>query len=631
MQLRLQFQQAKSGHGGFDMAVKSAGKYAVWAIIGFAILGFGGFGVRNFSGGSTALGTVGSKTITVADYQRDLNRQIRAYEAQFGSAISFPVAQSMGIDRQVLGSLVTRRILDDEASRLGLSVGDATVRDQILQISAFNGIDGKFDRTAYTDLLKRQGYSEAGYETAVREETARNILQSAIVAGVAEPKVFADTLVNFVAERRDVTWALVTEANLQSPVPAPTDEDVAAYYAAHTDEFTTPETKVIQYARLSPDMLKDSVEVDETEIKDLYDQRIADFVQPERRLVERLGFIDTAAAQDALAQITAGATDFDTLVTDRGLDLSDVDLGDVGLDDLGAAGDAIFAATPGDVVGPFDTPIGPALFRMNAVLSAEETTFDEARNDLRDEIATSRARRQIDNQTSEINDLLAGGATIDDLAQRVSMDVGTIEWTANSTDGIAAYEGFRTAAAATKVGDYPTLTELDDGGVFVLTVQEVREPALQPLEDVLDQATAGAMRDATAKAITAEADRLAGLITAEAGFDATGLQATEETAITRRNFIPGTPATFLETVFGMEQGAVTTLPADGGTIIATVTGISAPDLDNPETRAQRSAIVNQVSQGIAQDIFEVYSSALRQNTAAKIDQSVVNAVNASFQ
>ena len=54
-----------------------------------------------------------------------------------------------------------------------------------------------------------------------------------------------------------------------------------------------------------------------------------------------------ALAEAAKADVETGATDFETLVSDRGLSLADVDLGDVDADDLGEAGDAVFNAEPG--------------------------------------------------------------------------------------------------------------------------------------------------------------------------------------------------------------------------------------------------------------------------------------------
>ncbi len=62
------------------------------------------------------------------------------------------------------------------------------------------------------------------------------------------------------------------------------------------------------------------------------------------------------------------ATTFEQVVAERGLALADIDLGEQARDDLGAAGDAIFALDEPGVVGPLPSDLGPALYRMNAIL-----------------------------------------------------------------------------------------------------------------------------------------------------------------------------------------------------------------------------------------------------------------------
>jgi hypothetical protein len=90
----------------------------------------------------------------------------------------------------------------------------------------------------------------------------------------------------------------------------------------------------------------DEVEVDEDALRQLYDDRIAIYQQPERRLLERLAFGTEEEAQAAFDAIEAGETDFDTLVEERDLTLADIDLGEVAVDDLPAeAAEVIFADT----------------------------------------------------------------------------------------------------------------------------------------------------------------------------------------------------------------------------------------------------------------------------------------------
>ena len=66
-------------------------------------------------------------------------------------------------------------------------------------------------------------------------------------------------------------------------------------------------------------MLIDTVEVDEDALQAAYEQRKAEYVIPERRLVERLVYPTRPKAAAAKARLDAGEATFDELVAERGL------------------------------------------------------------------------------------------------------------------------------------------------------------------------------------------------------------------------------------------------------------------------------------------------------------------------
>ena len=244
-----------------------------------------------------------------------------------------------------------------------------------MEINAFRGLDGQFDRQNYQLSLEGAGYTEAEFEAAIRAESARTLLQGAVLAGNTMDDVATETVLAFLMETRDFTIARLSEENLTTPVADPTDDVLNAYYTDNIANYTQPERKDITYAVLSPDMLIDQIQVDQAALQAEYDNRIDQYQQPERRLVERLVFIDQAGATDALSQITSGAQTFEDLVQARGLTLDDVDLGDVARMHW-SRGDAVFTASVGDIVGPFDSDLGPALFRINGILDAQTVTLE---------------------------------------------------------------------------------------------------------------------------------------------------------------------------------------------------------------------------------------------------------------
>ncbi len=612
------------------MAQKSNKRYGAWIIVGVILLGLAGFGTGGLNGTIRNLGTVGDKEVPVASYQRALNEQIRALSAQFGQQVTFQQAQAFGLDQAALNQVILLRTLDNEADNLGVSVGDQNVFERLQAIPSFQGAGG-FNRETYRLALQQSGQSAAEFEAGLREETARTLLQGAVVGGIPTPAAFADTLIQYASESRSITWAAVLPQMLTAPLRGATEADLQAYYDANPDEFTAPETREITYAWLTPTMIVEKMDVSDVAIEQLYNDRIDQFVQPERRLVERLVYRDDARAAAAIAQVAAGEATFEDLVAERGLELTDVDLGDVDRETLGDAGDAVFAAAPGEVVGPFNSSLGPALFRMNAVLAAQETTLQEATQQLREELAAEAAREYINDNADPIVDLIAGGATMADLAARTDMELGTISWTADTFDGIAAYDAFRREAAAVQEGQFAEIHDLADGGIFALTLDGITPPTLRPLDEVRDAVNAAWRAQAQQEAVIAQAEEIAATILPLTSFDTLDLIPTVEAGLTRRSFVEGTPPDFNAQIFEMNLGEVRVIDAVDRALIVRLDDIQPPDLTDPSVIAQRDALAENASVGIAQDVFDAYATSLLQQTEQNINQATINAVNAQFQ
>ncbi|MCP4822948.1 MAG: peptidylprolyl isomerase [Shimia sp.] len=613
------------------MAQSKTSKTAVWILMGLLILGLGGFGATSLTGTVRTVGTVGDKDISVDDYARALQEELRALEAQTGQSLPFAQAQAFGIDRMVLSRLSTTRSMDAENERLGISIGDENLREELMNIPSFQGLDGSFDRDAYSYAIDQAGMNESEFEDSVREDTARSLLQGAVVSGLVMPDIYADTVIKFVAEERDFTWSKLTADNLTRPVTAPTETEVEAYYTENQDRFMLPATRQITYAWLSPEMIIDQVEVDETALQNLYDERDSEFNRPERRLVERLAFADEAAAQAAMDQIAAGTATFTSLVEGRGLSLSDVDLGDVTKTDLGEAGEAVFLTPANGIAGPAPSNLGPALFRVNGILSAQTTTFDEAKELLREELAADRARRLIETQIGNIDDLLAGGATLEELVAESDMELGTVNWHPLSEDDLAGYEGFREVASTVTVEDFPQIEVLEDGGIFALRLEGETPSQPAPLSDVAEDAAAAITAERATEALQALIDTLKPRLNDGTSFTSFGFTANEEVEMDRAAFVPNTPPQFLSEVFEMEVGELRTLDSADSLIVVRLNAITEPATDDPEVTALKAAITAQLSSGISQDVFAAYAQALQGMYPTQINQQALNAVHVNFQ
>ena len=606
----------------------SPSKIAVWIIIGLLIVGLAGFGTGNFGGTVRTVGAVGETEITTDEYYQALQGELGRLSQDAGRNVTLAEARALGIEQNVMARLLATAALDEEARRVGLSAGDQTVAEELRRIPAFQSASG-FDREAYAFALRNAGLSEREFEEQLREDAARGLLQGAVAGGIPEPQTYTDLLSGFIGERRDVTYALVGEDVLAQPVAEPSEADLAAWYAENGGRFERPETRVITYAWLSPEALLDEVDVGEGAVERLYEERSSTYRAPERRIVERLVFPDMAEAEAAAVAIAAGEATFAGLVEQRGLEVSDIDLGDVTEAELGEAGAAVFALDGTGVAGPAPTPLGPALFRVNAVLASRDTPLGEVRDDLRRELAAGAARRAVSDLAGALDDALAGGATLEELANEPGIEIGTIEFTSGSDSGLAAYPAFREAASAVTEEDFPALENLDDGGVFALRLDEIVAPRIPDLAEVREEAAEAYAVEQTRAALAEGAERLAAAIGNAGGFDAFDLEPVAETGIARDSTLPGAPSGLAALAFEMEPGEMRVLD-EAEVAVVRLDAVTPVDPEAIDAQAVRGIIGAQAAQQIAQDAADAFARAIQSGIGIEVNAQALAAVQAQI-
>lgn len=610
--------------------MKQLSKTFIWILMGLLIVGLAGFGVVNGSGTSRSVASVGSETVSIDDYGRALLQEQQAIQAQSGQSIPLSQLVSFGVDRTVLNRLITTAVLDDEMSRVGLSIGDETLLKQISQISAFQDDKGQFNRNAYSFSLQNAGLREIEFENDMRQEAARILAQGAIMSAAEMSPVMADTLTDYIGARRSFSYLSLAASDIVQTQVTPDAVQLQAFYDENIAQFTLPETKEITYLALRPEMLLDTVEVDEQSLRDAYETRIDEYNVPARRLVERLVFSDEDSAATAMAQLEVGGTTFEQLVEQRGLSLDDVDLGDLPRTQLGAAADGIFAADVGQTVGPLPSDLGPALYRVNGILEGRETTFEQAESELRSELAIDRARRVIEQRAEDIEDIMAGGATLEEIAAEEELELGVIGWTGESTDGIAAFEAFRDAANAVTEADFPTTAFLEDGSLFALRLNETKPSRPNPFDQARDAVLESYSQDRVAKALAQQAETLRTSTTENGGIFPEGYTPSIETGLRRTAYIDTAPVDLLNQVFEMEIGELRVI-SDAQTALVVRLDDILPPAEDEEMARLSDALGTQLDQSIASQLLQIYLNALRDNVTPRVNQHTIDAAHASFQ
>jgi len=602
------------------------GKTFAWILMTFVIIGLGGFGAVNFSSSNNTVASVGQTEISSTEYARALSNEMRRFSSQLGQEIKFEQAQAFGITGNVLSQLITAKSLEDEAKRIGISVNDEIIVTSLSETSAFQGLDGKFDKETYTFVLENAGMTPSMYEDVARAETSRMILQSGITKGVTVPEGYLKIMAKYMLQTRDFELVSLNWEDLDKPDPEPTEEELTAYHLDKSDQYTRPETKMISYVLLTPIMLSQKIEIEESNLEEVYEKRISEFNEKEKRRSERLVFFTLEEAQDALNSINNQDTSFESLVSARGLTLNEIDIGFLTKSEFKAAANGIFEANLNEVVGPFETDLGPSLFRLVEIKDAKTSTFNSVKAKLVEELALSEATSEIAKLSEEFDDLLASGATLEELANETSLELYEIAYSPQMEDNeVTKFEGFRAEATAISATDFPKIITLADGSVAALRLDQTLEPALKPLDEVYQTVSDDWIRDKRNEVLKNEAQLYI------SNGDIASMESTQFEEIARDSFSDKTPPAILATVFEMSKDEYRIEKLNDTYAIIHLLEIKDGVAEKPEEVEILETLKTQIKSTLSQDLFRIMISDIQKSRGIAVDESAINAVHLNFQ
>ena len=602
----------------------SVSKIFVWILLGFLFVGLIGFGTGNLSGNIKTIGKIGETEITVNQYVRALQTELRNTSQQFGQQLTLQQLQAFGIQQQVLARLVTDKLLENEASKLSLSVDDKTVRDNIVSLNVFKGPDGNFNQAAYNFALENAGYTSTEFEEEIRAETARNILSQSILSGNMTNKIQAELLASFLLEERSFNIQILNPGNISFTVEDPSDEQLEGFLETNVDDYTVPESKAITYAVLQPEMLIDIVESDDSILEKIYDEKKQEYNKPEQRTVERLSFLNMDEANSVMAEVTKSLTDFDKLLSDRNLSDEDVLYGTFTEEQLLEGKKQVFAGDVGEVVGPVETDLGPVIFRIREIIPAKTTSFEEAKPELDKEYKLSEAIKLIDERIEDSQNLLAAGGTLEELNKEIGFSVENILFNSEANVPILENKIFFDTAQTAKVNDFPEIKELPNGGLFALRVDQTVDARQKDIDEVRTELTTAWQK----QELQNKLDEVAEDMLIKHQYKGKILNFNK---ITRDKVLPELPENIVEEAFNLSTGEGIVISGDEESFILRLKNVSNADLSSDTAKLLVSQLKNQISNSLSADLFESFANMARVNSKLDLNEQAVNAVHSSFQ
>ena len=573
---------------------KRSGSILVKLLLGLLVVSFGAWGITDVFQGratDTSVARVGDREITPDQLGGDYQRELARLQTAFGGNLNREQARAMGLGQMVLGRVVERTLFALGADRLGIAVSDDMVRQEIRETEAFHNQFKKFERLRFQEVLRSNGLSENGFVAMLREDLARSQLAGSVEAGAIAPKVLVDALFRYRQEKRIAETVLIADDTAADP-GAPDESALIEFHKKNAARFTAPEFRALTVLGIDAKNLAKEVAVSEDALKEAYEERRDEFGSPERRTLQQMVLADGAAAQRAHTLLKEGRDFAEVAKEVAGLDAATLELGTLTREELlPEMAEAAFSVAEGEIVAPLESPVGWHVMRVSGIEAASQKTFAEARGKLAEELAHEKAIDSLFRLSNQMEDGLAGGATLEETASRLNLDLVKIDAIDASGRDEASQpvrlpfvgKELLNIAFSTDENAESPLTETGSAAFFVARVDQVTPPALRPLESVREavaEAWGAARRaEATKQAAADLLQRLEGGTELSKAAAEAGLTVTTTKPFSRslRDGSHGLPSGLVTALFDGRVGKAATARAAKGHYVARVKEVMAAD------------------------------------------------------
>jgi peptidyl-prolyl cis-trans isomerase D len=488
-------------------------------IVGLLIISLSIWGMDAIIGGFTGepeVATVNGQDITEREFLRTVQMESQQRLMQMENPDQSLLDEDQ-IRRDVLDALIQEAVLTQDAQSQGLELTDADIDSLITQMPQFQ-IDGQFNRDRFVATVRNLGMGVAEFRESMRKNYVVNQIRAAIAqTGVVAPENAAHLLA-IQNQTRDFRVLTLDGSSVQDKVDV-TEAEVQAYYDENRDQFRQPEQVDAAYITLSQGALAESIEVAEDELRAYYEERAEEYAREERRAAHIL--VEAGDdGQETLATIQQRLADgesFAALAEEYSVDtVSAQEGGDLGFAGRGvydeAFEEALFALEEGEVSGPVETSFGLHLIKLEDVRRSDVPAFDELREELRLELARTKASERFAEVRSQLADAAYAADDLAGPAEELGLEIRVVEGV--SRDGGAApfdHAGLVRQLFSEDVleGGYNTeLIDVGDNVSVVARVREYHEPRQLELADVEPEIRRILERTETREALAARVDEL---------------------------------------------------------------------------------------------------------------------------
>lgn len=598
--------------------------------------------VRNIDSGAD-VASVGRGKITQQELQSALREQQDRLRTQLGGKVDPAMLETPQMRRAVLDSLVTQRLLAEQAQKSKLVIGNEQLVQFIAGVPSLQE-NGRFSKERYEALVAAQGMSKEMFEARLRQDLAMQQLMLPVTEAGISGQVATGHWLATQLEQREISEVPLLPDSYASQVKLAADA-VQKYYEANRKQFELPEQVRAEYLVLSRDALTAAASIGDEEVAAYYKSHADRYKDGEMR---RASHILIRAAKDApeaeaaaakakaeqlLAQVRKTPAEFAGIAKSNSQDPGSAAKG--GDLDWFARGamvkafeDAAFTLKEGQISEVVRSDFGFHIIRVTGVRSERVKPLAEVKAQIVDEIKRETGMKKYSEAAEAFGNMVYEQAdSLKPAAEKWKLEVRQTQWLAKGGKLAAPFDNQKLAAAlfsddGLKNKRNSEAVEVAPGTLVSARVLEHKPAALQPMEAVKGEIEKRLIREEAVKlAIKDGEEKLARLTKGEA----TDIKWSPARKISRTQ-APGLPPESVKVVFAAD---VAKLPAHAGVAypgqgyalyrITSTTKAGEMGKDDPRARA----LTQQYARIVAEEEFAAWMASLRENYPVKVNKAAL--------
>lgn len=610
------------------------------------IVGMAAWGIEDIFRGNLGGSMVeaGSRTLSADALDRRVENVLRNLNDTSDKPLNKNEAVEQGIVDQVFAIEVSKIAHLGYAKQIGAIPPDEKIIEQVESNSSFaNPLTGEFDLNTYSQVLNQNRLAPSIYEEQLKDDISLEYIRSAATAAISSPDLLTTLQASYFGETRELSYFMLAEDKTVSR-PAPTDEELTAFYDENKDIFKQPERRAVDLLKLSNQDFISQVIVTDEEVQKIYDAtKVQRFSAPDTRTIITLTFTDRDVARTAFGLLAGGrSADSITSVISKS---NQTGTREVVSNELAA--EALYGQgrSVGALFGPVENADGNWDIQQVAdIQSGEVFSLESVSDVIRDELSRERAEVLFFEGLTSLDNAIGAGFSLNEIASELGVMVMSFEPVdANgfTTKGIPmtgllqAQDAFQSAF---EYGQGELGDRFDsDEAIYIAATRNIIPEKTPELADIREEVVAYYLNKTSGEALRSRADDIEAKVTSGA---LTFSAAAESADAVLESLDPpisrltaeqsGLPNSALAGVFAAKEGDILMYPTRLGDqiLVLQMDRINRPATDTLgefETAAAAS-----IAQSLEQDLQAAIESEIRTAMDLKTNDAAFAAYKTSI-